>query len=204
MEQLSPEWFAARLGKVTASRMADLCATTRSGYGAGRKNYMAELVVERLTGAQQERFQNEAMAWGVAQEPAARAAYEFHNGVKVETVGFIDHPRIKMAGASPDGHVDDKGSIEIKCPMTATHIETLMSQSIAEKYILQMQWQLACNGRDWCDFISFDPRLPEGINLWVKRVQRDSALIPKLEKEVSAFLTELDEMVAKLKGMMPN
>ena len=203
MEQLSPEWFAARLGKVTASRMADLCATTRSGYGAGRKNYMAELVVERLTGAQQERFQNDAMKWGIEQEPNARAAYVFRNNAKVDSVGFIDHPRIKMSGASPDGHIGDDGSLEVKCPLTATHIEYLTSQVIPEKYILQMQWQLACSGRAWCDFVSYDPRLPEGISLWIKRVPRDSKMIPMLEKEVTAFLAELDEMVAKLKAMMP-
>ena len=203
MEQLSPEWFAARLGKVTASRMADLCATTRNGYGSSRKNYMAELVVERLTGAQQERFQNDAMKWGVEKEPNARAAYVFRNNAKVDSVGFIDHPRIKMSGASPDGHIGDDGSLEVKCPLTATHIEYLTSQVIPEKYILQMQWQLACSGRAWCDFVSYDPRLPEGISLWVKRVPRDSKMIPMLEKEVTAFLTELDEMVAKLRAMMP-
>ena len=205
MEQLvqgSPEWFAARIGKVTASRMADLTAKTKSGYGAGRANYLSALVCERLTGVKEETYVNADMLWGQEKEAEARAAYEFLNGVTVDLVGFVDHPRIPMSGASPDGHIAEDGSLEIKCPKTATHIEFLLEQSIPQKYILQIQWQLACSGRAWSDFVSYDPRMPEGLRMFKKRVPRDSALIPVLEKEVTAFLAELDETVSKLKAMM--
>jgi len=191
MDQLTDEWFAARVGKVTASRMGDLMATTRTGYGASRANYMAELIAERLTGKKAERFQNEAMQWGVEKELEANAAYVFHTDLMIDSVGFIEHPSIPMSGASPDGHVGSDGSVEIKCPMTATHIDTLLSNTIASKYIYQMQWQLACSGRQWCDFVSYDPRMPPEMQLFVKRVPRDSKVIADLETEVRKFLAEL-------------
>lgn len=206
MEQLvqgSPEWFAARLGKVTASRLADVVARTKTGWGASRANYMSALICERLTGAAEETYVNAAMQWGTDKEPDARAAYEFLNGVSVELVGFVDHPRIPMSGASPDGHIGADGSLEIKCPNTATHIDFLLEQAIPQKYYLQMQWQLACNGRAWCDFVSYDPRMPEGLRVFQKRVERDSKLIPTLEKDVTEFLAELDATMAKLKAMLP-
>lgn len=202
MEQLiqgSPEWHAARLGKVTASRLADVVARTKSGWGTSRANYMSALICERLTGAAEDTYINAAMQWGTDKEPEARAAYEFITGNTVEQVGFVDHPRIPMSGASPDGHIAEDGSLEIKCPNTATHIDFLLEQSIPQKYLLQMQWQLACNGRAWCDFVSYDPRMPEGLRLFQKRVERDSRLIPTLETDVVTFLAELDETLAKLK-----
>jgi putative phage-type endonuclease len=191
MEQLTDEWFAARVGKVTASRMGDLMATTRSGYGASRANYMAELIAERLTGKKAERFQNEAMQWGVDKEPEANAAYVFHTDLQIDSVGFIEHPSIPMSGASPDGHVGTDGGVEIKCPLTATHIDTLLSNTIASKYIYQMQWQMACTGRVWCDFVSYDPRMPPEMQLFIKRVPRDTKVIAELETEVRKFLNEL-------------
>lgn len=196
--QGSPEWFAARVGKVTASRMADLCARTKSGWGASRANYLSALVCERLTGAKEETYVNAAMQWGTDKEPEARAAYEFLTSNPVDLVGFIDHPKIPMSGASPDGHIREDGSLEIKCPNTATHIEFLLEQEIPLKYMLQMQWQLACSGRQWADFVSYDPRMPEGLRLFIKRVPRDSVLIPTLEKDVRDFLAELDSMVSQL------
>lgn len=200
IEQGSPEWFAARLGKVTASRVADVIAKTKTGWGASRTNYAAELVAERLTGASAEKFSNAAMAWGTEKEPDARAAYEFYSDATVDLVGFVSHPTIRDAGASPDGRVGAEGLVEIKCPNTATHIETLLGGSVPSKYITQMQWQMACEGRQWCDFVSYDPRLPESMSLFVKRVERDADMVAMLEKEVAAFLREVDETVAQLRA----
>jgi putative phage-type endonuclease len=198
--QRTDDWYRARLGKVTASRMGDLLATTRSGFGASRANYMAELLVERLTGVPTEKFASSAMAWGTEKEPDARAAYEFELGVEVSEVGFIDHPTIAMAGASPDGLVGDDGLIEIKCPQTPAHLDLLLGHKIPQKYEQQMQFQMACTGRQWCDFVSFDPRLPPDLRLFIKSVPRDDAMITAMEKEVTDFLAELDAKIAHLKS----
>src|SRR6056297_2278498 len=151
MEQHSPEWFAHRTGRVTASRISDLMAQTKSGPGAARKNYMADLIAERLTGEAREGFSNAAMQWGTDTEPQARAAYEFITDQAVTGVGFIDHPRLQMAGCSPDGLIGDGGMVEIKCPNTATHLDTLLSGKVDGKYLKQMQFQMACADREWCD-----------------------------------------------------
>jgi putative phage-type endonuclease len=200
IEQGSPEWFAERCGKVTASRVADVIARTKSGWGASRANYMADLIAERLTGFKSEGYVNSAMQHGIDTEPQARDAYEFYAGVEVAQVGFIAHPTISMTGASPDGLVGETGLVEIKCPSTATHIDTLLSGKIAEKYVTQMMWQMACTGRKWCDFVSFDPRLPEEMRIWIHRVQRDDKVIKALEIDVEAFLAELDEKVTALRS----
>lgn len=196
--QGSPEWFAVRCGKVTASRVADVIAKTKTGYGASRANYAAELIAERLTQTTAPSFTNAAMQWGTDQEPHARAAYSFLHDVDVEEIAFVDHPEIAMSGASPDGLVGLDGLVEFKCPNTATHLDTLLSETVPGKYITQMQWQMACTGRAWCDFASFDPRLPPSMQLFVKRVERDASLILDLETEVSAFLAEIDAKVAAL------
>lgn len=196
--QHSPEWFSARLGRVTASKVADVVARTKSGWGASRANYMAALIAERMTGEQMETFSNAAMQWGTDTEPMARIAYEFRLGIDVEDCGFVQHPTIDMAGASPDGMVGSTGLIEIKCPNTATHIDTLLGASIADKYVKQMQWQMVCAGRQWCDWVSFDPRMPEATRLYIKRVPRDDGLIATLEKDVREFLAEIDEKIAAL------
>lgn len=198
--QRTPEWFQARLGKVTASRISDVMARTKTGWGAGRKNYMAELVAERLTGTRAEGFVNAAMQWGTDMEPEARAAYEFYRDATVIEAGFELHPTIPDSGASPDGLVGDDGLIEIKCPGTAQHIETLLGGTVAEKYVLQMQWQMACTGRQWCDFISYDPRLPESMRMFCDRLKRDDDLIATMEKAVVDFLAELDRTVNSLKA----
>jgi len=198
MEQRSPEWFAARLGKVTASKVADVIAKTKTGYSASRDNYMAQLVCERMTGTQGESYTNAAMQWGTDQEPLARAAYEAIKDVLVAETGFVIHPRITEAGASPDGLVDYNGLIEIKCPNTATHIETVLLQKVPGKYITQMQWQMACTERDWCDFVSFDPRMPEGLQLFIKRVEFDSIYVKMLEYEIQEFLDELETKIKNL------
>jgi putative phage-type endonuclease len=187
---------------VTASRLGDLTAKTKTGYSASRANYMAQLICERMTGMPQSSFSNAAMEWGTAQEPIARAHFEARMGVFVKEVGFMPHPTIENAGASPDGLLDDDESIvEFKCPNTATHIETLLGQEIDKKYVMQMQWQLACTGRKKAYFCSFDPRLPEHLQLFVKEVERDDSLIAELEEEVRNFLTELEEKCNKLKGI---
>lgn len=201
--QGTDDWQALRLGKVTASRIADLMARTRTGWGTSRANYMAELVAERLTGIKAEGFSNAAIKWGLEQEPAARDRYEFMCDVDVVQVPFIDHPRIAMTGASPDGLIGDEGLVEIKCPLTATHIETLLTGDIREKYIYQMQWQMSCTRRLWCDFVSYDPRMPERMQYFCKRVERNDRLIADLEKEVSAFLAELAAKVAALQSQYP-
>lgn len=198
MEQRTDDWFAARIGKVTASRVADVVAKTKSGYSASRDNYMAQLVCERLTGKPAESFSNAAMQWGTETEPLARAAYEAKMDVLVDEVGFIDHPSIVNSGASPDGLVGIDGLIEIKCPNTATHIDTLLSQTVPKKYADQIFWQMACTGRDWCDFVSYDPRLPSDLQLFIKRIPRDDKYIQLLEAEVIEFLTETAHKVAQL------
>lgn len=200
MQQGSQEWIDARLGRVTASRISDVCAKTRAGaWGASRANYMAELVAERLTKRAAERFISDAMRHGTEYEPDARAAYEFYRSVTVEEIGFVPHPRMAEAGASPDGLVGADGLVEIKCPNTASHLETLLGAAIPEKYLFQMQWQLACTGRQWCDFASYDPRLPESMQLHIARVERDDALIRTLEMNVADFLAELGQTVGRLR-----
>jgi len=201
MEQRTEEWFAARLGKVTASRVADVIAKTKTGYSASRDNYMAQLICERLTGQQGESFTNAAMEWGVANEALAISAYENANNVLVETVGFVNHPTIEMAGASPDGLVSLFGNIECKCPQSNTHIDTLLADRVPPKYIPQIQWQMRCCERQWTDFISFDPRLPQELQLFVKRVEFDSEYVATLEEEVNLFLKELDDKVTKLNNL---
>jgi len=198
MDQGSEAWFSARCGKVTASRVADVIARTKSGWGASRANYMAQLIAERLTGVVAESYSNSAMQWGTDTEPQARIAYEFYEGQTVHEIGFVAHPTIANTGASPDGLVGDDGLVEIKCPNTSTHLETLLGDSVPSKYVTQMMWQMACSGRQWCDFASFDPRLPENMRLFVRRVNRDDELIAALEKDVSDFLKELDDKVTAL------
>ena len=201
--QGTDDWQALRLGKVTASRLADLMARTRNGWGASRQNYMAELVAERLTGVKTEGFSNAAIKWGLEMEPQARDAYVFFADADVTQIGFVDHPRIAMTGASPDGLIGDAGLVEIKCPLTATHIETLLTASVREKYLYQMQWQMACTGRQWCDYVSFDPRMPEHMRYFCQRVPRDDRLIATLEREVSEFLREVADKVGALQAKYP-
>lgn len=202
MEQRTDEWFSARAGKVTASRVADLMARTKSGYSASRENYMAQLVVERFTGGQGESFTNAAMQWGTEQEPFARAAYEAREGVFVDEVGFVPHPTIEGAGASPDGLVGDDGLVEIKCPNTATMIDTLINETVPGKYYTQMQMQMACTGRKWCDYVVFDPRMPVNAQLFVKRVERDETYIADMEGEITKFLNEVDAKFKTLQSKL--
>ena len=196
--QGSPEWFAVRSGKVTASRVADVLSKGRDGESASRKNYKADLVVERLTQQKTAGFSSSAMQWGVDTEPQARAAYEVTTCDFVEQIAFVDHPSIVNFGCSPDGLVGDEGLIEIKCPNTATHLDYLEADAPPKKYFIQMQSQMAVTGRKWCDFVSFDPRLPDGLELFIVRVNRDDKYIKIMEDEVSKFLQEIDNKVESL------
>lgn len=201
LTQRSTEWHEARKGRITASRLGDLMAKTKSGYSASRKNYMAELIVEILTGETPDSYTNQTMQWGIDNEANAKAVYEFITGLDVDDVGFILHPANSRTGASPDGLVGDDGMIEIKCPNTATHIDTLLYGSIPKKYILQMQWQMACAERQWCDFVSFDPRLKDDLCFWKKRINRDQNLIDEIDEEIYEFLREVDRKIAELRKL---
>jgi putative phage-type endonuclease len=204
MEQRTDEWYQARLGCVTASRTADILAKTKSGYSTSRANYMADLIVERLTGKAPEGFTSSAMQWGTETEPQARMAYEIITGNEVTETGFVLHPQIEGFGASPDGLVGEDGLVEIKCPNTNTHISTLLDEKISHKYVIQMHVQMLCTERDWCDFVSFDPRLPVDMQLFIKRVERDKKLADEILGEVAKFLEELDEKIEALKVKVSN
>ena len=201
IEQRTEEWFKQRLGKVTASKIADVIAKTKTGVSASRENYSTQLTLERLTGQQAEFYTNAAMEWGTATEPQARTAYEVYREVLVDEVGFIDHPTIAMSGACPDGFVGDDGLVEIKCPESKTQMDTLLNQKVPTKYMPQMQWQMACTGRKWCDFVSYDPRMPQNLQIFVQRVERNDLYIKMLEDEVKTFLEEIDQKVEILRNI---
>lgn len=198
MEQRTDEWFSARCGKATGSRIADAVAKTKTGWGASRANYLAQLVAERLTGTVADSYTNSAMQWGINTEPQAIEAYEALTLSVVEPVGFVDHPTIDMAGASPDGLVGDDGLVEIKCPNTSTHIDALLGSAIPAKYMTQMQWQMACTKRDWCDYVSFDPRMPPNLQIRIERVERDNRRVAELEQMITDFLAEVASKVEAL------
>jgi putative phage-type endonuclease len=205
IEQRTEEWFQQRLGKVTASRISDVIAKTKTGVSTSRQNYLVQLVSERLTGKKGDSFVNQAMLDGIERESAARAIYMLNRDVSVTEVGFFDHPVIKNSGASPDGAVNAEeegkyaGLIEIKCPIETTHTNTLMSKSVPSKYIPQMQWQLACTGAKWVDFVSYNPNFHMELQLFVARVDRDDTYIGELETEVIKFLDEVEQTIIKLK-----
>jgi len=199
--QGSPEWLAARAGSLGASRVPDALAKTKTGWGASRANVAAELICERLTGCATVGFTNAAMAHGTEQEPYARHAYAERMGFEVAEVGLIRHPEIAGTHASPDGLIGDDGLVEIKAPNTSTHLETLLSGEISGRYLTQMNWQMACTGRQWCDYVSWDPRVPENLRLFIKRVHRDTGLIVGLESDVADFLAEVSAKVERLRAL---
>ena len=198
LKQGSPEWLAARVGIVTASRISDVMAKTKSGPSASRAGYMGELIAERLTGqSAASDYYNADMQRGNELEPAARFAYECVTGQVVEEVGLVMHPTMK-AGASPDGMVGADGLIEIKCPRTHVHIEYLLANKAPAKYLPQMAWQCICTGRAWCDFASYDPKMPEHLQLLIVRYTPDFGYLQELQSEVAAFIEELDGKVHQL------
>jgi putative phage-type endonuclease len=197
--QGSPEWITARLGSLGASQVHEAVTKLKSGgYVAMRADVCATLLLERLTGTSVDKRITDAMAWGTQYEPEARAAYEFWSDVTVEPVGLIPHPTIKNTHASPDGLVGEDGLLECKCPNSSTHLETLLTKKVPAKYCTQMQWQLACSGRKWCDYISWDCRFPAEHRTFIARVERDDERIAELEKEVVLFLREVEEKLAQL------
>lgn len=199
--QGTDEWIAARVGSLGASRLHEAIAKTKTGYGASRANLMAELLCERLTGEPAAHFVSQAMQHGTETEPEARDAYCFYSGSDVTLVGLVRHPRIEQSHASPDGLLGGDGILEIKCPQAAAHLETLLGQSIPGKYVTQMMWQLACTGRSYCDFVSYNPNFPENMRLFTKRVFRDDKVIAELESEVAGFLLEMAVKLSQLNSL---
>lgn len=203
IEQRTEDWHIARLGKVTASSLHKVLARTKTGYGADRANYLTQLVLERITGEKTDSYTSPYMQWGIDQEQFARAAYEAAKDVMIDEVGFMCHPTIKMAGASPDGLVGDKGMVEIKCPDSKTALECWLSANpVSKNHFAQMQWQMKCAERDWCDYVVFDPRMPLKAQLFIVRVNRDNEWIQMAENEVIKFLDEVDAKVAYLKNII--
>ena len=201
MEQRTDEWFKARLGKVTASRVSDVLAKIKSGEAAVRRNYKMQLATERLTGQKTDSYFNQAMQDGIDREDTAREIYEIVRDIKVEQVGFIDHPAIKMAGASPDGLLPDNGVLEIKCPIETTHTTNLLERKLPSRYISQVQWQIACTGADYANFVSYNPNFEPKLQLMYVAVERDNEYIEMLEEEVSIFLLEVDEVINTLREL---
>jgi putative phage-type endonuclease len=191
IEQGTPEWHELRRGKVTASRVADILAKTKTGPSASRQNYLIELALQRITKTIEPSYTNAAMEWGTQTEPQARVAYEVKTGNFVDQVPFIDHPTLKWFGCSPDGLVDKDGLLEIKCPNSATHWEYFKAKEPPKKYFIQMQAQMAVTGAKWCDFVSFDPRMPERSQLLIVNVARDPEFILYMEAEIQIFLNEV-------------
>ena len=200
--QGSAQWFADRCGKATASRFKDVVSKLRNGAPAkARDDYMWELVIERITGASSDHYTNAAMMWGMENEMAARMAYEAHSGAMVEAAGLVLHPTIPNCGGSPDGLIGDDGGLEIKCPFnSAIHLRTVLD-GMPEDHVYQVQGNMAVTGRAWWDFVSFDPRLPDGLSLYVQRVERDDVMCKRIEVEVMAFLQEVDALAAELSAV---
>lgn len=201
--QRSPEWFSARLGRVTSSRADDVCATLKSGgEAAGRRNYRVQLVLERLTGRNQERtFQTAAMTQGVEREPDAVAIYEALTGRFLQTSGFLQHDEL-MAGASLDGHLDDfTGIVEIKSPLPATHLSYLRSGQIPSDYQRQIVHQLWMTGAQWCDWLSYCPEFPEPLQVKLVRVVRDQAAVDGYELLLRQFIRECEQEYAEVARM---
>lgn len=199
--QGTDDWFEARRGCVTASRMADLTDRLKSGApGAKRTNYMGQLLAERLTGLVTTSYKSTAMRHGTDTEPEARKHYAFFTNAEVSEAGYVPHPFIAEAGASPDSFVGDDGLLEIKCPDTKNHADVLLTEEIPEQYLSQCHWQMACTGRKWVDFVSFDPRMPGWGMVFIKRLERDDAIIAALEKDVTEFLVELRDTEHRLRA----
>lgn len=207
--QRTDEWYAARIGKLTASRILDATGRTKGRqtktkgfipgkYLAARETYLGHVIAERLTGQPYDAYVSRRMQRGQETEAEARAAYSFYSGNPITLCGFIDHPSIPMAGASPDGMVREDGLVETKCPDSATHAMTLAGEPIADEYVAQMQWQMATTGRAWCDFVSYDPRMPEDLRVFVQRVERDPKHVAELEDEARKFLAEVEAKIEQL------
>ena len=198
--QGTPEWFDLKRGKVSASHIVDIMPGVKGKYLSSRKNYISQLVCEILTGTTEETSQSGPMLWGIETEPLARQAYEALTGEWVDQIAFIDHPILDRCGCSPDGLINTDGGLEIKCPNTATHIDTLLNGTVKRDYVFQMQDCMSCTGRQWWDFVSFDPRLDEKNQIFLKRFNRDNGMIAEIESEVLKVNAEVDELIKKLRS----
>jgi len=199
-EQHSPEWRELRRGNITASRIAELKPLVKGDESQKSKDYKLELLSEILSLRMAEHYVSPAMDWGIQTEPLAREEYELKTGLMVDRIGFVIHPRLPRCGASPDGLVGDDGLVEIKCPNTSTHLQYLISGVVPDKYKPQMYWQMACCERQWCDFVSFDPRLDEKFQLFIARLERDEKDIAKWESLAMDFVADLNSMAGVLQG----
>ena len=196
--QGTPEWRLERAGNATASCFDKVTAKIKVGEATTRIKYRLQLATERLTGNPVDGYQNAVMLRGIETQPEATMAYEALRGVLVEEVGFVSHPSIQGCGASPDGLVGDEGMVEIKCPESTTHLTSMEAGGLPSEHVAQVQGQMAVCGRKWVDFVSYDPRFPSGLQLFVVRVPRDDAYIAELEKEIRVFLAGVDAMVERL------
>lgn len=199
VEQGTDAWFAMRLGKVTASRVADVMAKTKTGVAASRQNYLIELALQRVTGVFEQGFTTQAMQDGIDREAQARVLYEVTTGEFVDQAPFVDHPTIQGFGASPDGLVNFNGLCEIKCRGNAGHWEVIKTGEIPKKYWIQQQAQLACTAREWNDYVGYNPNFPDKSKLYVQRVYRDEAFIADMETQIKQFLIEVEEEVKLMK-----
>lgn len=196
--QRTEEWYAQRLGKLTGSKIYTILPGARGAYKEAREQYAYTLVAERLTGKRQEIYTSSAMEWGIIQEDNAKTRYTEKTGIEVIEAGFFEHPMVKMTGASPDGLINHEGILEIKCPETHNHLKTMAKGEIKPEYEAQIQWQLACTNRLYCDFVSFDPRVAEPYDIYIKRIERDDVMIATLQKEAVIFLDYVDMIIESL------
>jgi putative phage-type endonuclease len=203
VEQGTEAWYAQRTGKMTGSRAVDIVKGPKGSYTAARKNMIARLVCERMTGEREETYQSKEMQWGTDHEALARSVYEIVSDRDVQETGFINHPTIANFGGSPDGLVGDDGLTEIKCPGTATHLALLVGGNVKREYIYQMQAYMLITNRKWCDFISYDPRLPDSHCIYIKRIMRDEKMIAEIEAEAVKVLAEVDAMMEAIKDYKP-
>jgi putative phage-type endonuclease len=201
-EQGTAQWLEARHGKITASRIKDVLDHIKTGEGAKRRNYRIEQMAERLSGRSEDHYTSPEMMWGTEMEPYARAAYEVESGNMVDQVGFVLHPTFDFAGASPDGLIGQHGCFEAKCPKTTTHLKWMMAGIVPEEHQDQCLWVMRCAGREWCDFVSYDPRLPKGLKLFTQRLMRDEERIQKIEAAVIAFNDEIEAALAPLRALV--
>jgi putative phage-type endonuclease len=199
LQQGTDEWRQARCGSIGASDAPRVVRKLKSGgFSADRESLLWEKIIERLTGAPFEIPKSKAMLQGTEREPDARLLYQIVKNVEVEEVGLVPHPYVAGSHASPDGYVGARGLVELKCPEPKAHGELLINEAISSDYLAQMAWQMCCTGRDWCDFVSYNPSFPGPMQLWIKRVPRDAAFIGELEREIAQFIRELDQKIGRL------
>jgi putative phage-type endonuclease len=199
MLQGSEEWRQARSGSIGASDAPSVVRRVKSGgFSADRESLLAVKVLERITNTPVEPYRSAAMLQGTAREPEARMTYALVKGVEVEEIALVPHPTIKGSHCSPDGLVGLDGLVEIKCPMAAQHLDTLLNGQISSDHLTQMMWQMACTGRAWDDFVSYSSDFPGPMQIWIKRVHRDAKRIAELEREIATFIKEIDQRVEQL------